>query len=72
MGTVFADAVVATAVLDRLLHQSHVLTIRVDSYRLRAKRKRGLIKTPTAGDGPPLGSAFLRPVTDGNNLQPRS
>jgi hypothetical protein len=71
-GTVFADPVVATAILDRLLHHSHVLTIRGDSYRLRAKRKSGLIKAPTAGDGPPVGSASLRPVTGGNNLQPRS
>ncbi len=38
-GTVFADPVVATAILDRLLHHSHVLTIRGNSYRLRAKRK---------------------------------
>ena len=52
-GTVFADPVVATAILDRLLHHSHVLTIRGDSYRLRAKRKSGLIK-PLAGDGPPV------------------
>ena len=28
-GTVFGDPVVATAILDRLLHHSHVLTIRV-------------------------------------------
>jgi DNA replication protein DnaC len=71
-GTVFADPVVATAILDRLLHHSHVLTIRGDSYRLRAKRKSGLIKTPTAGDGPPVGSASLRPVTGESNRQPRS
>jgi hypothetical protein len=70
-GTVFADPVVATAILDRLLHHSHVLTIRGDSYRLRAKRKSGLIK-PSAGDGPPVGSASLRPVTGETNLQPRS
>ena len=70
-GTVFADPVVATAILDRLLHHSHVLTIRGDSYRLRAKRKSGLIKPP-AGDGPPVGSASLRPVTGGNEHQPRS
>jgi len=62
-GTVFGDAMVATAILDRLLHHSHVLTIRGDSYRLRAKRKSGLIKAPVTGDGAPLGSAFLRPVT---------
>ena len=37
-GTVFADPVVATAILDRLLHHSHMLTIHGDSYRLRAKR----------------------------------
>jgi hypothetical protein len=32
---VFGDAIVATAILDRLLHHSHVITIRGDSYRLR-------------------------------------
>lgn len=42
-GTVFGDAIVATAILDRLLHHSHVLTIRGDSYRLRAKRRAGLV-----------------------------
>jgi DNA replication protein DnaC len=39
-GTVFGDAVVATAILDRLLHHSHVVTIRGDSYRLRAAAHR--------------------------------
>ena len=43
-GTVFGDPVVATAILDRLLHHSHVLTIRGDSYRLREKRRAGLLK----------------------------
>ncbi len=47
-GTVFGDAVVATAILDRLLHHSHVVTIRGDSYRLRAKRRSGLLQKPTA------------------------
>jgi DNA replication protein DnaC len=47
-GAVFSDPVVATAILDRLLHHSHVLTIRGDSYRLRAKRKSGLITQKTA------------------------
>ena len=31
-------------ILDRLLHHSHVVTIRGDSYRLKAKRKSGLVK----------------------------
>lgn len=44
-GTVFGDAVVATAILDRLLHHSHVITIRGDSYRLREKRRSGLIQS---------------------------
>jgi DNA replication protein DnaC len=43
-GTVFGDPVVATAILDRLLHHSHVVTIRGDSYRLREKRRAGLVK----------------------------
>ncbi len=37
------------ALLDRLLHHSHVITIRGDSYRLREKRKSGLVSsTPPA------------------------
>lgn len=43
-GGVFGDAVVATAILDRLLHHSHVVTIRGDSYRLKAQRKSGLVR----------------------------
>jgi hypothetical protein len=42
-GSVFGDPVVATAILDRLLHHSHVVTIRGDSYRLREKRRSGLL-----------------------------
>jgi hypothetical protein len=40
--------VVATAILDRLLHHSHVLTTRGDSYRLREKRPAGLLKAAPA------------------------
>jgi DNA replication protein DnaC len=47
-GSVLNDPVVATAILDRLLHHSHVLTIRGDSYRLREKRRSGLLKATTA------------------------
>jgi DNA replication protein DnaC len=43
-GEVFGDPVAATAILDRLLHHSHVITIRGDSYRLREKRRSGLLK----------------------------
>ena len=47
-GSVFGDAVVATAILDRLLHHSHVVTIRGDSYRLREKRRSGLLQKAAA------------------------
>ena len=47
-GDVFGDAVVATAILDRLLHHSHVITIRGDSYRLREKRRSGLLQKAAA------------------------
>lgn len=52
-GTVFGDAVVATAILDRLLHHSHVVTIRGDSYRLREKRRSGLLKASTIVENTP-------------------
>src|SRR5690606_16584816 len=45
-GQVFGDAVAATAILDRLLHHSQVITIRGDSYRLRDKRRSGLLQKP--------------------------
>jgi DNA replication protein DnaC len=50
-GNVFSDPVVATAILDRLLHHSHVITIRGESYRLREKRRSGLLKpAPSSRD----------------------
>jgi DNA replication protein DnaC len=42
-GTMFGDPVVATAILDRLLHHSLVITIRGDSNRLREKRRSELL-----------------------------
>ena len=46
---VFGDQVVAAAILDRLLHHSHVVTIRGVSYRLREKRRSGLLRQCQAG-----------------------
>ena len=42
MGELLGDIVIASAVLDRLLHHSHVLNIRGESFRLREKRQAGL------------------------------
>ena len=48
-GEVLGDPVVATAILDRLLHHSHVLTIKGESYRLKEKRRAGIVPmTPPA------------------------
>ncbi|MDE0235150.1 MAG: IS21-like element helper ATPase IstB [bacterium] len=41
-GELLGDSVIASAILDRLLHHSHVLNIRGDSYRLKDKRQSGL------------------------------
>ncbi len=42
-GTVFGDEVLAAAILDRLLHHSFTLMIQGESYRLKQKRKTGLL-----------------------------
>ena len=42
LAELLGDSVIASAVLDRLLHHSHVLNIRGESYRLREKRQAGL------------------------------
>ena len=42
-GTVFGDEVLAAAILDRLMHHSHTLLIQGDSFRLRQKKRAGLL-----------------------------
>jgi len=41
---VFGDRVIATAILDRLLHHAITVNIRGNSYRLKDKLKAGLVK----------------------------
>ena len=45
-GEVLGDPVIAAAILDRLLHHSHVLNIRGESYRLREKKRAGIFGIP--------------------------
>jgi DNA replication protein DnaC len=45
-GEVFSDPVLATAILDRLLHYSTTLNIKGESYRLKEKRRAGLLGSP--------------------------
>jgi DNA replication protein DnaC len=47
-GEVFGDRVIATAVLDRLLHHAITLNIRGNSYRLKDKLKAGLVRPAEA------------------------
>jgi len=41
-GEIFGDPVIATAILDRILHHSITLNIKGDSYRLKTRKKMGL------------------------------
>ena len=41
---IFGDLVIATAILDRLLHHSTTINIKGNSYRLKEKVKAGLVK----------------------------
>lgn len=48
-GEVLGDRVMATAILDRLLHHATTINIKGESYRLKEKRKAGLLgKAPPA------------------------
>jgi IstB-like ATP binding protein len=42
-GSIFGDSIIATAILDRLLHHSTIINIRGESYRLKDRRKAGLV-----------------------------
>jgi DNA replication protein DnaC len=64
-GEVLGDAVIATAVLDRLIHPSDGVNIRGESYRLREKKRAGWAPSrpipPTGmGRGPLLRSSRAR------------
>ena len=41
------NTALTSALLDRILHHSHVIQIKGDSYRLKDKRKAGIVQ-PTA------------------------
>ena len=64
-GDVFGDRVIASAILDRILHHATTISIRGDSYRLKDKLKSGVVK-PTmrererqqAGGSPRGGGIF--------------
>jgi hypothetical protein len=59
-GDVFGDRVIATAILDRLLHHAVTLNIRGNSYRLKEKLKAGLVRTEEPKREP--GGEFSIPI----------
>jgi DNA replication protein DnaC len=45
-GSIFGDPIIATAILDRLLHHSTTINIRGEGYRLKDRRRAGLLSRP--------------------------
>jgi DNA replication protein DnaC len=58
-GSIFGDPIIATAILDRLLHHSTTINIRGESYRLKDRRKAGLFPRPDEDGG--RSAPFLSP-----------
>jgi DNA replication protein DnaC len=50
-GTIFGDKVIASATLGRLLHHSHTVNIKRESYRLKDKRRAGTVPQPIFTSG---------------------
>lgn len=46
-GEIFGDSVLATAILDRLLHHSTTINIKGESYRIKEKKKAGFFRPDT-------------------------
>lgn len=51
-GDMLGSSVLATAILDRLLHHSSVFNIRGDSYRLKEKIRAGVVPTKDGSEDP--------------------
>jgi DNA replication protein DnaC len=52
-GGIFGEVTLATAILDRLLHHSTTIPIRGDSYRLKERRRAGLLSAPERSEKEP-------------------
>ena len=56
---IFGDAIIATAILDRLLHHSTVINIKGDSFRLKEKKRAGLLRSNNDEAGPEVLSKVI-------------
>src|SRR5690349_7096588 len=61
-GGIFGDPIIATAILDRLLHHSTTINIRGESYRLKDRRRAGLLPSREE-DGRPTPALSVAPVS---------
>ncbi len=48
-GDIFSDPVIASAILDRILHHCTTVNIKGDSYRLKERRRHGLVQPSQSG-----------------------
>ncbi len=60
-GEIFNDHVLATAILDRLLHHCTTLNIKGESYRLKEKRKAGIFGPPRNQEAKPEEETEMEP-----------
>jgi DNA replication protein DnaC len=66
-GEVFGEQVIATAILDRLLHHATTINIKGESYRLKEKRRAGLLKTESSSrDGVTVADSDTTEATPSN------
>jgi DNA replication protein DnaC len=64
-GSVFGDPIIATAILDRLLHHSTTINIRGESYRLKDRRRAGLLPRPDDQQPPVVEPAAIPAAASG-------
>jgi DNA replication protein DnaC len=70
-GSIFGDPIIATAILDRLLHHSTTVNIRGESYRLKDRRRAGLLTRPDEqpADGERVLTAAVAPESRGKRAR---
>jgi DNA replication protein DnaC len=64
-GGIFGDPIIATAILDRLLHHSTTINIRGESYRLKDRRRAGLLTRPETEQESGTGAAVTAALNAG-------
>jgi len=64
-GSVFGDPILATTILDWLLHHSTPINIRGESHRLKERRRAGLLSRPGNPQPPPVELAAVPAAAPG-------